>query len=163
MTLGRTFYTLHLVTGRIRDIRQNVLQSSVETGSRSSHSYCHIFFLIPYLEEVFIRNIIIPCNNYKIIIRINNNNAKIDNNFLKSQRTFIALQISHGQRKYLLSNLLAVWTRALKKVCQPCRRVFSTRYHIIQESGTTHSDTTYTVHYSHKQLIPFVTLITGDT
>ena len=106
---------------------------------------------------------IIPCINYKIKIRINNNNAKVDNNLLKSQRSYIALHISHGQRKYLLSNLLAVWTRALRKICQPYRRVWSTRYHIIQESGTTQSDSTYTVNYSHKQLIPFVTLTTGDT
>jgi hypothetical protein len=50
-TVGRTFYILLF-----------------ETGSSSSPSYCHIFFLIAFFEEDFIRNIIIPCINYKIII-----------------------------------------------------------------------------------------------
>ena len=62
---------------------------------------------------------------------------------MKSQRSYIALQMSHGQRKYLFRNLLAIWTRALKKVCQPCRTVWSTRHHIIQASGTTQFDSTH--------------------
>ena len=44
---------------RIRDIGQNDVQSHFETGSSSSHSYCHILFLIAFHEEAFIRNIII--------------------------------------------------------------------------------------------------------
>jgi hypothetical protein len=56
------------VTGRIPDIGQNVLQSSFQTWSSSSPSHCYIFFLIPFLEEAFIRNIIIiPCINYVIL------------------------------------------------------------------------------------------------
>ena len=47
------------VAGRIRDIGQKVLESSFQTGSRSSHSYCHILLLITFLEEVFIRNLTI--------------------------------------------------------------------------------------------------------
>jgi hypothetical protein len=43
------------VTGRIRDIGQNVLQSSFQTGSSSKPSYFHIFFLIAFLEEAFVR------------------------------------------------------------------------------------------------------------
>ena len=35
---------------------------------------------------------------------------------MKSQRSYITLQMSHGQRKYLFRNLLAIWTRALEKV-----------------------------------------------
>jgi len=55
------------VNGRIRDTGQNVLQSSFEIGSSRSPSYCHIFFLIAFLEEAFIRNIIIILYiNYKI-------------------------------------------------------------------------------------------------
>jgi hypothetical protein len=42
-------------TGRIRDIGQNVLQSSFQTGTSSSPSYCHVFFLIAVLEMDFIR------------------------------------------------------------------------------------------------------------
>ena len=38
------------VSWPIRDIGQNVLQS-FETGSSSSHSYCHILLLIAFLEE----------------------------------------------------------------------------------------------------------------
>jgi len=87
-----------VVTGRIRDIGQKVLLSSVQTESSSSHSYCHIFLFI-----VFIRNIIIPRINYEIIICINNNNnsAVINNNLLKSQKSHIALQTCHGQWKHL--------------------------------------------------------------
>jgi hypothetical protein len=47
------------VPGQIRDIGQNVLQSSFETGSSSSHSYCHSLLLIAFLEEAFVRNIVI--------------------------------------------------------------------------------------------------------
>jgi len=46
------------VTGRIRDIGQNILQSSFKTGiSSSSPSYFQIFFLIAFLDEAFIGNI----------------------------------------------------------------------------------------------------------
>ena len=44
------------VTGPIHDIGQNISQSSFQTRSSSSLSYCHSFFLIAFLEEVFIRN-----------------------------------------------------------------------------------------------------------
>jgi len=55
------------VTGQIRDIGQNFLQSSFQTGSSSNPNYCHIYFLIAFLEEAFIRNtIIILCINYTI-------------------------------------------------------------------------------------------------
>jgi hypothetical protein len=39
------------VNGRICDNGQNGLQSSVQTVSSISHSYCHIFFLIAFLER----------------------------------------------------------------------------------------------------------------
>ena len=45
------------VTGRIRDIGQNVLQFSFQTESSRSPGYFHIFFFIAFLEEAFIRNI----------------------------------------------------------------------------------------------------------
>jgi hypothetical protein len=69
------------VNGRIRDIRQNVLQSSFPTESSSSHSYFHIFLLIAFLEEVFIRNIIYYRLIYIIIVKWSNNdnNATINN------------------------------------------------------------------------------------
>ena len=90
------------MTGRIRDIGQNVLLSLLQTVSSNSHSYCHIFFLIAFLEEDFIINIISPCINYKITIRINNNKiALINNNLLKSSSFYIALHIYQGQRKNL--------------------------------------------------------------
>jgi len=47
------------VTGRIRDTWQNDLHSYFQTGSSSSPSYFHIFFLIAFLEKDFIWNIII--------------------------------------------------------------------------------------------------------
>ena len=67
------------MAGRIRDIGQNVLQSSFLTGSSSSPSYCHIFFLAAFLEEDNIRNIIILYINYKIMC-IDNKNLVINNN-----------------------------------------------------------------------------------
>ena len=47
------------VTGQIRDIWQNILQYSLQTGSSITCSYFHIFFLITFLQEAFVRNIII--------------------------------------------------------------------------------------------------------
>jgi hypothetical protein len=46
-----------MVTGKIRDIGQNVLQS-FQTGSKSSSSYFKMFFLIAFLEEDIFRRII---------------------------------------------------------------------------------------------------------
>ena len=46
-----------VVTGPMRDIGQKVLQSAFGIGSGNSHSYCHILFLMAFLEEAFIRNI----------------------------------------------------------------------------------------------------------
>ena len=112
------------VTGRMRDIGQNVLQSSFQTGSSSSPSCFHIFFCIAFLEEVFIRNIIqqLYYAFYSIIIVcINTNNAVIHNLF-KTSRSFSALQNSSGHAIGFLRNLQRVWSRALKKVRQPWPR-----------------------------------------
>jgi hypothetical protein len=89
------------VTGRIRDIRQNVIQYSVQAGSRSSPSYCHIFFLIAFLEEAFIRKtIIIMCINYTITVHINyNNNAASNNDYERLQHITLFLKIPMGRRK----------------------------------------------------------------
>jgi hypothetical protein len=47
-----------VVTGRIRDIGQKVLQYFFfQKGSSSSPSYCHIFILITFLDLAFVRNI----------------------------------------------------------------------------------------------------------
>jgi hypothetical protein len=55
------------VTGRIRGIGQKVLQTSFQRGRSSSPSYLHIIFLLSYLWEGLIKNIIIiSCMNYKI-------------------------------------------------------------------------------------------------
>jgi len=48
-----------VVIGGICDMGQNVVQSSFQAERCSSPSYCHVFFLIPFLEEAPIRNIII--------------------------------------------------------------------------------------------------------
>jgi len=52
------------VTRRIRDIGQNILQSSFRTGRSKNRSYCHIFFHTAFFEEAFIRNIIIIIIKY---------------------------------------------------------------------------------------------------
>jgi hypothetical protein len=65
------------VTERIRDIGQNVLQSSFQTGSNSSPRYFRVFFLIPFLEEIFMRNIITTLRtNYITIICVKDNNGE---------------------------------------------------------------------------------------
>ena len=46
------------VNGETRGIGQNVLQYSFQTGSSNTLSYFHIFFLIVFVEETFIRNVI---------------------------------------------------------------------------------------------------------
>ena len=83
------------VTGRIRAIGQNVLQSSFETRGRSSPSYCHILFLIAFLEEAYVRNIIIIlCINCIITICINDNNAVINNNYGGCKTLFCSSEFS---------------------------------------------------------------------
>jgi hypothetical protein len=57
------------VTGSIRDIEQNVLQSLFQTVSSNAPNYFHIFFHIAFLEDTFIGNIIYnvliyQCNIY---------------------------------------------------------------------------------------------------
>ena len=54
------------VTGRIWNIGQNVLQSPLQTRGSSSPSYFHIVFLIAFLEEAFIRKVIILLYRGKI-------------------------------------------------------------------------------------------------
>ena len=46
------------VTGRICDIAQNILQSSIQIGSSSRPHYFQIFILTTFLKEAFIRNIV---------------------------------------------------------------------------------------------------------
>ena len=59
------------VTGRIHVTGRKVSQSSFQTESSSSSSYCHIIFLIAFLEKDFIRNIVIILwISYIIIIYI---------------------------------------------------------------------------------------------
>jgi hypothetical protein len=48
-----------VVTGRTRDLEENVLQPSFQTGSSSSSPiYFQSFFFIAILYEAFIRNIL---------------------------------------------------------------------------------------------------------
>jgi hypothetical protein len=115
------------VTGRVRDIGQNVLQSSFQTGSSSSPSDFRIFFLIAFLEEAFIRNTItIPRINYLIIICINDD-AVVNN---KTPRPYLALRYSHRHAKEFLRNLQTIWARAPRKVrwpwlcCYACTNIF---------------------------------------
>jgi hypothetical protein len=82
------------------DIGQKVLQSSFQTGSSSNSRYFQFFFLIACLEEAFIRNTIITlCSIYTIIIRINNNNAVINNNYVSIQDLILLLKIPMGTWK----------------------------------------------------------------
>jgi hypothetical protein len=61
------------VTEPTRDIGQNVVQSSFQTGSSCSQQLLPIFFLIAFLEVAFTRNSVLPL----IICLFSNNNAVI--------------------------------------------------------------------------------------
>jgi hypothetical protein len=88
------------VTGQIRDTGQNFLQYYFQTGSSSSHRYCHICFLITFPEEDFIRNtIIILCISYIIIICIIYNNAAVNNEYWWLQDLILLFNIPTGTRK----------------------------------------------------------------
>ena len=53
------------MTGRIRDIGQNVLLSAFETGSGSSPQLLPHFLLVSFLEGAFVRNIRITLYIYR--------------------------------------------------------------------------------------------------
>ena len=57
------------VSGRIRDIGQNILQPSFQRGSSSSPSHFQLVFLIAILEEAFVINIL----HHALIIEYNFN------------------------------------------------------------------------------------------
>jgi hypothetical protein len=83
------------VTGQIHDTGRKILQYSFQNGSSSSASYFHIFFLITFLEEAFIRNIIIIlCINY--IICINYNNAVLNSTYGRFQDLTVLFKIPMG-------------------------------------------------------------------
>jgi hypothetical protein len=95
-----------VVSGRIRAIGQNVLQY-FEIGSSNTLSYFQIVFLIAFIEEAFIRNMIfMPCIIYTVTIVICiNSNAVINNSYGRLQDLNFALQNSHGHAKRFLWNL----------------------------------------------------------
>lgn len=110
------------VTGQLRDIWQNVLQSSSQTGNSSNCRYFHFSYLIAFLEETFIWIIIIiiPRINYIIFIVIN---KVINNNLWKTLKwPYFAVQYSHGHAIGFLWNLYTIWARALRKFIQPWSR-----------------------------------------
>jgi hypothetical protein len=93
------------VTGWTSDSGQNVLRSSIKTRSSSSPRYCHIFFLIAFLDEAYIRYIkVILCVNYIIIICINNNDAIINNNYRGLRDLILVFKIHICTRKDLYEN-----------------------------------------------------------
>jgi len=67
-----------------------------------------MFSIIAFLEEVLIRNIILVCNNYIIIININDNNAVINDSFGRLQDLIVLFKIPMCTTKYffeILNNL----------------------------------------------------------
>jgi hypothetical protein len=76
-------------------------------------TYIHIFFLIAFLQEAFILNIIITlCINYINIICINNN--AVFNTLWKIPRPYVALQTCHWHMKVTVW----IWACALKRFRQ---------------------------------------------
>ena len=101
------------VTGRIRDIGQNVLQFSLQTWSSSNCRHFHFSYLIAFLEETFIWNIIIIPRVKYFIFTVNN--KVINNNLWKTiKRPYFALQHSHGHAIGLLWNLYSLGTHPQK-------------------------------------------------
>jgi hypothetical protein len=91
---------------------------SFQTGSSNGPSYFHIF-LIAFLEEAFIRNIIVLGINYIIILYINS--AVINNNYGILQDPLLPFKIPMGTRR----DFSEIWARALQKVRQPCTIVLN--------------------------------------
>ena len=75
-------------------------------------SYYQIFFLIAFLEEAFIRNLI-------IILCINYNNAVINNNYWRVQFLILRFRISMRTWKNLFEIYRQFWHALSKKVRQP--------------------------------------------
>jgi hypothetical protein len=84
-----------------RDVGQNVLQTSFQTESISSHFCLAICFLIASLDEAFIRNML--CISYVIIIIIiiciNDDSAVINNNYGPQQDLILLFRITMGTQK----------------------------------------------------------------
>jgi hypothetical protein len=86
-----------VVTGEYMPLDKTFYSS--ETRSCSSPSYFHIFFLLAFLEETFMRTIIIIiCNDYTIIICINDN-AVINNNYGRLQGLVFLFKILMGTQQ----------------------------------------------------------------
>jgi hypothetical protein len=79
-----------VVTGKYVPLDKTFYSS--ETRSSSSPSYFHIFFLIAFLEETFMRTII-------IIICINDNNPVINNNYGRLQGLVLLFKILMGTQQ----------------------------------------------------------------
>jgi len=108
------------VTGRIRDIGQNILDSSFQTGSSSSPSYFQIFLRIAFRQEAFLRYIIIfQWVNYIITIRVSKNNAVINNNLSTFPRPCFALRNSHGHAKRISSKFVEGLDTRSQKLASP--------------------------------------------
>ena len=90
------------VTGWIHDVGQNVLRISSETGNSSSPSHFQFFFYIAFLQEAFIRNIIMTVRiNYRTVMCIINNNAGSNNNYGNLQDLTLLFKIPTCTRKGL--------------------------------------------------------------
>ena len=108
------------VTGRIRDIGQNVLQPPFQTGSSSSPTFFPISFLTALLEEAFISNVITALHiNCTIVTRINNNNTVINNNYGKPQDLTLLFKTPMSKAKEFLQNLQKIRARAVQKISHP--------------------------------------------
>jgi hypothetical protein len=102
VTLGKIFYNLLLT------------QEAV-----AAPSYCQIFFLITFLKEVFVRNIIILCINCIIIIRINDN-AVINNNYGRLQDLILLFRIPMSTLKDIFEVYVQFRHAPPQKVRLPC-------------------------------------------
>ena len=94
------------VTGRIRDVGQNVLQCSIQRTIIDTRNYTQILFFIAFLEGTFILNkTISPSINYMIIRCINDNITVIHNNYGRIRYLILLLKIWYWHAKGFLRNL----------------------------------------------------------
>jgi len=110
--------------GEYITLDKNVLKSSFHKGSSGNPSHIHMFLLIAFLVEVFIRNIVIIQCLTCIIIMCINNSAVINKNSWKTVRTYFVLQNSVGHARGFYRNLYIIWARTLKPFRQPLLGTF---------------------------------------
>jgi hypothetical protein len=106
------------LTERIHDIGQKFYSLLFKQEVVATPSYFQIFFLIAFLDEAFIINIIIIlCIKYIIIICINDNNAVINNNYGRLKTLFCSSKFPWARERISLKFMDTLGTRQKRFAC----------------------------------------------